>query len=134
MLCASGNERTDVHTENAGSEVHRAAFETGKGQDGFVAWRHLAIFGAHGRFVADEVRIGARETCRADCFVSVDHNLLFSGFFDCVEVVVVGPLAVMSLAFGKDVSDIAALDSVVAVFVHQVVGLIHVTLVVGDRA
>lgn len=66
--------------------------------------------------------------------MAVDHYMLVGGFLHGVEIVVVGPLAVMVLALGEDIADVSALDCIVAILVHQVIGGIHVTLVVGYRS
>lgn len=80
------------------------------------------VFGALGRLVADHVGIGAAQSGGAHGFVGVDHDLMLGRLADGVEVVVVHPLSVVVLAAGEDAADVAALDGVVAVALHQVVG------------
>ena len=59
---------------------------------------------------------------------------MLSSLLDSVEVVVHHTLAVVVLTARDDVAYIATLDSGVAVVDHELVGLLHVTLVVRDRA
>ena len=50
-----------------------------------------------------------------------------------VEVMVVHPLAVMMLPSRDDIAHIAALHGVVAILVHQAVGLVEVSLIIAHR-
>ena len=63
--------------------------------------------------------------------MGIDHDVMTGRFSHCVEVVVYDPLAVMMFAVRKDVSDITALDSIVAIAVHKIVSGFHMTLVVA---
>ena len=69
-----------------------------------------------------------------DGLVGIDGDLMLSSLLDSVEVVVHHALTVVVLTAGDDVAYIATLDSGVAVVDHELVGLLHVTLVVRDRA
>ena len=126
----------EVLLEYARSEVHRASVETGELENGGVARLCAAeglVFGAAGGLIAYEVRIGPAETGRAYRLVGIDHNVMFGCLGHGIEIVVHEPLAVMVLAVRQYVADIAALDGIVAVLIHKVVGGLHVTLVVSHR-
>ncbi len=69
-----------------------------------------------------------------DGLVGIDGDLMLSSLLDSVEVVVHHALTVVVLTAGDDVAYIAALDSGVAVVNHELVCLLHVALVVRDRA
>ena|SRR5574344_2258249 len=88
------------------------------------------ILSSTGTLVAYKVRVGAAETCRADGLMCIHHNVVLCSLFYRVEVVVVHPLAVVMLAERQDISYIAALYSVVTIFVHKVVSGLHVSLVI----
>jgi len=129
-----GAEFGHAHDEDSGRVVHRAAVEPREGQDGDVVRPDAAeglVFGALGRLVADHVGIGAAQSGGAHGFVGVDHDLMLGRLADGVEVVVVHPLSVVVLAAGEDAADVAALDGVVAVALHQVVGPVHLPFVVA---
>ena len=86
------------------------------------------------RLLRDEVRIGTAETRHVDGLVGIDGDLMLSSLLDGVEVVVHHALAVVMLTTGDDVAYVAALDSGVAVVSHKLVRLLHMALVVRDRA
>ena len=65
--------------------------------------------------------------------MGVDHDSVFRGLLDGIQVVVDEPLAVMVLAAGNDRPDIAAFDGPVAVLPHETVGIVETALVVADR-
>ena len=88
------------------------------------------VLGAARALVAYEVRIGAAEPRGARGLVGVDHDVVARRLLDAVEVVVVHGLGVVVVAAGDDVADVAGLDGVVAVAVHQGVGVLEVALVV----
>ena len=92
----------------------------------------VAVFGTHGGFVADQVRIGPAEACRTHRLVGVDHYLVFGGLLDTEQVMVYQGLAVMMLSEWDYVSDIAALDGVVAVFVHQGICFLKVPFIIDS--
>ena len=64
--------------------------------------------------------------------MGVDHDAVLGSLGDGVVVVVDERLAVVVLAVGDDFAHIAALDGVIAILVHQVVGFFHPALIV-DR-
>ena len=90
----------------------------------------LTELGAHGALVAYHVGPGAAEACGAYRLVGVDHDVVLGGLDNGVVIVVVDGLAVVPFGKGDDGADVAALDGVVAVLVHQVIGLFHPALVV----
>ena len=90
-----------------------------------------AELGAHGAFVADHVRPGAAQAGRADGFMGVDHDVVLGRLDDGIVVMVDDRLAVVILAVRDDLADVAALDGVVAILVHEVVGLLHPALVIN---
>ena len=137
MRGVRGVQLAAIHFEDARRIVHRATDEAREGQDGGVV--HLVasegfIFCAAGRFVADQVGVGAAQSCRAHGFVGIDHDFIVGGLGHGVQVVVHHPLAVVVLAAGDDVAHVAALDGVIAVVYHELVGLVHVAFVVVDGA
>ena len=69
-----------------------------------------------------------------DGLVGIDGDLVLSSFLDSVEVVVDHTLTVVVLTTWDDVAHIAALDGGVAIVDHELVRLIHMALVVPDRA
>ena len=69
-----------------------------------------------------------------DGLVGIDGDLVLSSFLDSVEVVVDHTLTVVVLTTWDDVAHVAALDGRVAIVDHELVRLIHMTLVVPDRA
>ena len=69
-----------------------------------------------------------------DGLVGIDGDLVLSSFLDSVEVVVDHTLTVVVLTTWDDVAHVAALDGGVAIVDHELVGLIHMALVVPDRA
>ena len=88
------------------------------------------ILGASCTLVADEVRIGATETCRTYGLVSIDHDVMTGSFLDAVEIVVVHRLRIVVVTARDDVTDVAALHGIVTVAVHQVVSILKVALVI----
>ena len=99
-----------VGFEDARSVVHRAAVETGEGQDCGVARSDAAeclVFGAHRRFVADEVRPGAAETGRTDSLMGVYHYMVAGSLCNAVQVMVHHPLVIVVHALRQDVTHIA---------------------------
>ena len=127
----------DVHLEDTRGIVHRATDEAGEGEDsqvvGLTAPEGL-IFLPTCRFLCDEVGVGTAKTCHVDRLVCVDRDLVLSSLLDSVEVVIDHALAVVVLSSGDDVAYVATLDGGVAVIDHELVGLLHVTLIVCDRA
>ncbi len=86
-----------------------------------------------GTFIADKVGIGAAKSGGTNGFVGVHHNLMLGCFGDGIQIVVVEPLTVVVFAARNHISNISALDSVVAILVHELVGLVHVALIVAHR-
>ena len=133
-VAVPGGVALHVGFEDAGGVVHRATLEACEGQDGGVAGVDAAAeLGAHGALVADHVGPCAAEARGAHGLVGVDHNVVLGGLDNGAVVVVDDGLAVVVLAVGHDVAHIAALDGIVAILVHEVVGPLHKALVVGDR-
>ena len=64
----------------------------------------------------------------------VDHDLVLGSLLDGIQVVVVERLAVMMLATGQHVAYVSALYGVVAILVHQIVGILHAALIIARRA
>ena len=89
------------------------------------------IFSAPCSLVPDQVRPGAAKSGGTHCLVGVYHDMMFGGFLDAIKVMVIHPLPVVILAAWDYVAHVAALDGIVAVFVHEVVGCLEVTFVVS---
>ena len=120
-----------VGFEDTGCVVHGAALQAGEGEDGSVAGMDaFAELGTHGAFVAYHVGPCAAEARGAYCLVGVDHDMVLGGLDDGVVIVVVDGLAVVPFGKGDDGADVAALDGVVAVLVHEGVGFFHPAFVV----
>ena len=81
--------------------------------------------------VADEIGVGAAQTRRTRCLVGIDHDMVLGSLGDTIEVVVVHPLSVVMLATRNDIAHITTLHGIVAVFIHQVVGRMEMSLVVA---
>ena len=125
----------ELRLEDARGVVHRTALQTGEGQDDGVVGVAAAeglILRAAGRLVADKVRPCAGDAGGACSLVGVDHDMVLGGFFDTVEVVVVHRLREVVVTTRDDVAHVTALHGVVAVFVHQIIRGLEVTLVVDD--
>ena len=126
----------EVLLEDAGGEVHRASVEPGERQDCDMlrgCSSECLVFGAACRLVAYQVGISPAKPGRPHGFVCIDHYPVLGGLGDGIEVVAHHPLAVVVLSTRQDVSDIAGLDGVVAVFVHQAVGGFEMAFVVAHR-
>ena len=125
----------DVHLEDTWGIVHRTTDEAGEGEDsqviGLVASEGLILLPTC-RLLCDEVGVGTAKTGHVDRLVCIDRDLVLSSLLDSVEVVVDHALAVVVLSTGDDIAYVATLDSGVAVVGHELVGLLHVTLVVSD--
>jgi hypothetical protein len=91
------------------------------------------ILSSSRRLVAYEVRIGAAETCRAYGLMSIDHDLMLGSLLQCIKIMIDERLAVVVLAYRKDISYISALDGVIAILVHELESLIDMTLVITYR-
>ena len=90
--------------------------------------------GTHGALVANHVGPGTAKAGRAHRLVGIHHNVVLCSLNHSVMIMVDDGLAVMVLAVRDDIAHVAALDGVVAVLVHELVGLLHVTLIVhGGR-
>ena len=63
--------------------------------------------------------------------MGIDHDVMLGGLGHCIKVMVDHPLTIMAFAKRLYITDIARLDSIVAVLVHERVGGLHVTLVVA---
>ena len=82
------------------------------------------IFSTLCRLIADPVRIGAADTCRAGCLMRIDHDLMLSRLGDAIEIVIVHELTIVMLTPRDDIAHIAALHCLIAILVHEVVGLL----------
>ena len=91
------------------------------------------ILSTAGRLVAHEVRVGAAKAGRADCLMGVDHHLVLCSLGHSIEIVVHHPLAVVRFASWEDVAYVTTLHCVIAVVIHQLVGLLHVPFIIADR-
>ena len=89
------------------------------------------ILGSTGTLVTDHVGPSAAQARGAHSLVGIDHDVMLGGLLNAVLVMIDDPLAIVILATGQDVSHIAALDGVIAQFVHQRVGLLKVALIVA---
>ena len=120
-----------VGLEDARRVVHRAALQSRERQNcGVPRLDATAELRSHRALVANHVGPGAAQSRRAHGLVGVHHDAVLGGFGDGIMIVVVNRLAVVSFSVGNDGTHIAALDGVVSVLVHQVVGFLHPTLVV----
>lgn len=64
--------------------------------------------------------------------MSIDHDLVVCSTLDGMLVVIDSDLAVVVLTTRDEVADIAALHRIIAIVLHQLIGLVHVLLVVHD--
>ena len=90
------------------------------------------ILGAAGAFVTHQVGVGAAQARGSGGLVRIHHDMVLGGLFHSMQVMVVHILAVVMLATRNDVAHIAGLHSIVTIFVHQLVGIFHIALIVGD--
>ena len=136
MVWVVGRHLAHIHLEDTRRVVHWSSVESREGQDtgmsGLNAHGGL-VFGAHRRLVADEVRIGAAESCGTHCLVGIDHDMVLRRLLNAIEVVVVDPLRIVGLASRHDISDIAGFHGGVVVAVHELIRGIEMALVVADR-
>ena len=127
--------RAQFCLQDARRVVHGAALQTGEGQYygvvGIAAAESL-VLRASGALVAYQVGIGAAKARGTGCLVGVDHDVVLGGLLHGIEIVVVHGLRVVMVAAGNDVSHVTGLHGVVAVIIHQLVGLLHPSLIVGD--
>ena len=65
--------------------------------------------------------------------MGVHHDVVLGSLLDAVEIMVVGRLRVVIVATGNDVAHISALHSVIAILVHEAVGLLQMALIVDRR-
>ena len=79
------------------------------------------------------IRVCTAKSSRANSLMSVDHNMVISRLFHCIEVVIDEILSVMVLTSWHDIADIARFYGVVAVLVHQLIGCIQMAFVVAYR-
>ena len=82
---------------------------------------------------ANEVRICTAKTGRANHLVTIEHYLVFSSLLHHIHIVIDERLAVVMLSDRKDITNITALDRIIAILVHKIKSLIEVTLVVTYR-
>ena len=91
------------------------------------------VLGTQCRFIADKVGVSPCEACRSHRFMGIDHYMMLGRFLYCEKIMVDDGLAVVMLPVRDDIADITALDRIVAVLVHKVVGRFHMTLVIDRR-
>ena len=122
-----------VHHEDSRGIIHRTAVETGERKNRDVlrveASKSL-ILSSFGGFVAYHVRVGAAQARRTDSLMRIDHDMMLGRLADGVLVMIVHVLAIVVLAARENLAHVTGLDRVIAVLVHEVVGGIHVTLVI----
>ena len=124
------------HLEDTWRVVHRTTLQTREGNDGGVSRRKSAeglVLGAAGALVANQVGPGAAQTCGSYSLVGIYHDVVVGGTFDGMLVVVDFNLAVMVFATWDDVAHISAFHGIVSIVTHELVGTIHVLLVVHYR-
>ena len=128
-----------VLLENAGGVVHRAAHDTGEGQDGGVLGRVAygvggLELGAAGGLGCQVVGPGAMQSGGSYGLVGVYHDLVVGGASDAVQEVVDRGLVIVVGSAGDDGAYVAALDYGIVVVLHELVCPVEVTLVVEGRA
>ncbi len=134
MLIRAGDKRSDIHPENAGSEIHRATFQTGERKNRHMAGRHVAVFSTHRTLVAYKIRVCTGKTRRTNSLMRIDHDLMVGSLTDSPQVVVNRILVIVILTLGKNITHISALHRIIAITIHQIIGLIHPALIVRYRA
>ena len=115
------------------SIIHRTTLQTGE-------WQHHGmirlvtakcfIFCTTCTLVANQVRPGAADTCRTGCLVGIYHDMMPGSGLDDTLVVIVHQLTVVILTSWDDIAHITCLHGIIAIFVHQVEGILQMTLVV----
>ena len=116
--------------------IHRTTLQTGKrNDDGMVgsASAERLIFRSPRTLIAHHVGIGTAESGRSYRLMCIDHDMVLGSLLDAIEVVVVHRLREMVVATRDDITHIPALHCIVAIMVHQAVGLFHVALIVLSR-
>ena len=98
---------------------------------GFGATECL-ILRTTGTLVAHQVGPCTAETCGAHGLMTVYHDVEVGGTLDGMQIVVHFQLTVVMLATRDDISNVATLYGIVAIVLHQLVGPVHVFLVVHD--
>ena len=83
-----------------------------------------------GRLISYHVWPRTAKACGARCFMGVDHDMSFGSLLNHIEVMVVHGLRIVMVATGNDVSYIACLHSIVAIFLHQVEGIVQVAFII----
>ena len=117
--------------EDAGGIVHRPALQTGEWKDcGVSRFNVAAVFAAHGALIAYHVGPGAAEACRTHRLMCIYHDMMLCSLDYGIVIVVDEGLAVVVFTVWDDIAYVSALDGVVAVFVHEIVGFFHVALIV----
>ena len=108
--------------------------QTGEGEyRGVAGFDGGTELGAHGGLVAYHVGPSAAKTGGANGLMAIHHDMVLGGFCYGIVVVVYDGLTVVVLAVGDNLAYIAAFHGIVAVFVHQLIGLLHPTLIVHCR-
>ena len=64
--------------------------------------------------------------------MGIDHDVVLGSLGYCIKIMVHQPLAVVILSARENVSYIAGFHGIVAIVVHEFVGLFHVPLVIPD--
>ena len=134
MSILLGRKFGNIHLKDARCVIHRTALQTRKRQDGSMAGlrtRKCLVFGSQGALVTDQIGPCAAQTGGTHSLMGIDHNVVFGGEFDAILVMVNHPLAIVMLAAGDDIAHIAALDRIVIILIHQLVGSLQMTLIVA---
>ena len=66
--------------------------------------------------------------------MSIHHNLIFGCFFYCILIMIYNPLIIMIFSSWENIAYIAALYNIVSIFLHELIRLVHVTLIVTNRS
>ena len=91
------------------------------------------VFGTAGGLIADKVGISPAKACRTHGLMGIHHYLVLCSLRDRIQIMIHHPLSVMCLSARQDVTYISALYCIVAIFVHEVICLLHVALIIADR-
>ena len=119
--------------EDTRSVIHRTTLQTGKWQHHGVirlAAAKCLILCTTGTLVTHQVRPGAADTCRTGCLVGIYHDMMLGSCFNHTLVVIVHQLAVVILTSWDDIAHITGLHGIIAIFVHQIEGILQMALVV----
>ncbi len=125
--------RVELRLEYARSVVHRSTLQARERQYDGVVWAastERLILRATRALVANPVWPRARYSGGSCGLVGIDHDVVLRRLGDTAQVVVVHLLREMVVATRYDVAHIATLHGIIAILVHEIVGILHVTLIV----